>query len=164
MEQTLGKRMSMYRKAKSMTQEEIATHLGVSAQAVSKWENDGACPDILLLVPIARLFNVSVDVLLDGEKVADVQYVKEAERKKFEELTLRILIHAGNGDRVRVNLPMPLIKVALEIGMKLPQVSGNEQLEAIDLAQILLLVENGLIGNLVEIESADGDTVLIVVE
>lgn len=40
MNETIGSRISQYRKAKSMTQEELAGKLGVSAQAVSKWENE----------------------------------------------------------------------------------------------------------------------------
>lgn len=48
--------------------------------------------------------------------------------------------------------------------MKLPQVSGNDALQNIDFNQILLMVDNGLIGKLVEVESADGDTVSILVE
>lgn len=65
---------------------------------------------------------------------------------------------------MNVNLPIPLVKAALELGMKLPQVSGNDALQNIDFNQILLMVDNGLIGKLVEVESADGDTVSILVE
>ena len=48
--------------------------------------------------------------------------------------------------------------------MKIPQVSGSDILQDIDFNQILLMVDNGLIGKLVEVESANGDTVYIVVE
>ena len=64
MELTLGKRISMYRKAKNMTQEDLAQKLGVTSQAVSKWETDSACPDISLLPRLASLLGVSVDALL----------------------------------------------------------------------------------------------------
>ena len=60
MEQTIGKRISQMRKEKGLTQEELAMKLGISAQAVSKWENDIACPDIGLLPQLAKLFDVSV--------------------------------------------------------------------------------------------------------
>ena len=49
MNETLGKRIAQYRKAQNMTQENLAEKLGVSSQAVSKWETDQTCPDILLL-------------------------------------------------------------------------------------------------------------------
>ena len=59
---------------------------------------------------------------------------------------------------------MALIKIALEIGTSLPQVANQEALKKIDLNQIVALAEEGVIGRLVEIDSADGDHVEIVVE
>ena len=50
------------------------------------------------------------------------------------------------------------------MGLKMPAVSCNEALKGIDFAQLLTLVDQGVLGRLVEIESADGDTVEIVVE
>ena len=58
---TLGKVIRKYRKGKSMTQEEMAARLGVSAPAVNKWENENSYPDIMLLAPIARLLEISLD-------------------------------------------------------------------------------------------------------
>ena len=49
MEQTIGKRIARLRKSRGMTQDQLAERVGVSAQAVSKWENDVSCPDISLL-------------------------------------------------------------------------------------------------------------------
>lgn len=48
MEETIGKRIAARRKEKGYTQEEIAERLGITAQAVLKWENDTSCPDISL--------------------------------------------------------------------------------------------------------------------
>lgn len=60
----IGKVIRKYRKEKNMTQEEMASYLGVTASAVNKWENGNACPDIMLLAPIARLLGISTDTLL----------------------------------------------------------------------------------------------------
>jgi len=49
MEQTIGNRIKQLRKSRSMTQDQLADKLGVTAQAVSKWENDQSCPDIAML-------------------------------------------------------------------------------------------------------------------
>ncbi len=61
---SLGKVIRKYRKIRNLTQEEMATRLGVTAPAVNKWENENSYPDITLLAPIARLLDISLDTLL----------------------------------------------------------------------------------------------------
>lgn len=167
MEMTLGKRIAALRKEKELKQDSVAEALGVSPQAVSKWENDQTCPDISLLPKLAALLGVSVDELLSGKKMELEQTVRvlpPEERKTIKEMMLRIVVDSADGDRVRVNLPVALVQVAMEMGMEMPQVSGNAALKNIDLAQILALVQQGAVGNLVEVESSDGDVVRIFVE
>ena len=167
MEMTLGKRIAMLRRQRGLKQDDLANTLGVSAQAVSKWENDQTCPDISLLPKLAELLEVSVDELLSGKKeelVTTVKVLPPEERKDIKELLLRIVVDSADGDRVRVNLPMALVQVALEMGMEMPQISGNGALKNVDLAQILAMVQQGAIGNLEEVESSDGDVVRIFVE
>lgn len=60
----MGKHIAALRRAKGLTQDELAERLGVSPQAVSKWENDLSCPDIMLLPRLAKIFGVTVDELL----------------------------------------------------------------------------------------------------
>lgn len=67
MEQTLGKRIVANRKRLGMTQDRLAELLGVTAQAVSKWENDQSCPDITMLPRLAEVFGISTDELLGLE-------------------------------------------------------------------------------------------------
>ena len=64
MEETLGKRISAHRKRSGLTQDKLAERLGVTAQAVSKWENDLSCPDITMLPKLAQIFGVTTDELL----------------------------------------------------------------------------------------------------
>lgn len=64
MEQTLGKRIMTNRKRLGLTQDQLAEQLGVTAQAVSKWENDQSCPDISILPKLAEIFGISTDALL----------------------------------------------------------------------------------------------------
>ena len=64
MEETLGKRIAAHRKRMGMTQDKLADALGVTAQAVSKWENDQSCPDISTLPRLAEIFGTTTDELL----------------------------------------------------------------------------------------------------
>ncbi len=75
MEDTLGKRVAFYRRKLGLTQDRLAEFLGVTAQAVSKWENDQSCPDITLLPKLADTFGCTVDELLGVQK----ETVHEAE-------------------------------------------------------------------------------------
>ena len=167
MEQTLGKRIALLRKEKALTQDTLAEILGVSPQAVSKWENDQTCPDISLLPQLSGILGVTVDELLSGKTQAlepVVQVLPAEQRKDITEMILRIIVNSAEGDKVRVNLPLSLVQLAIEMGIEMPQLSGNDALKNIDLKQILELVRHGAVGNLVEVESADGDTVRIFVE
>ena len=65
MELNIGKRLRQLRRERELTQEEVANHLGISFQAISKWERGEGYPDITLLPLIANYFSVSVDWLLD---------------------------------------------------------------------------------------------------
>lgn len=161
---TIGSRIAQKRKALGLTQEDLAQQLGVSSQAVSKWENDVSCPDISLLPALAKILRCTTDALLSG-KEDEVRMVPQTQRKNPEELVLRIKVLSVDGDKVRVNLPFALLKALSGTGVDIAtQVSGIDVLKGIDLQKILELVENGTVGKIVEIESAKGDTVEIVVE
>jgi len=166
MENTLGQRIAILRRQKALKQDALAEMLGVSPQAVSKWENDQTCPDISLLPALAKILGVTVDELLSGkrEPAPAAMLIPEPQRKDISEMMLRIIVESTDGDKVRVNLPMELIKIALDTGMSMPQLSGSSALKNIDFRQVFELVSHGVMGNLVEVESSDGDTVRIFVE
>lgn len=165
MDMTIGKRIALLRKEKGLTQEELATHMGVSPQAVSKWENDQTCPDISALPKLARLLGVTVDELLEGKQdLAPVRLLPPEERKDLKDMMLRVTVDSDEGDRVRMNVPMALVEVAMEIGMEMPQINGTDALKGVDLNKVLRLVREGLVGNLVEVDSAEGDKIRIFVE
>ena len=78
---TLGSFLSILRKAKGMTQRELAELLNVSDKAVSRWERDESMPDILLLPVIADIFDVSCDDLLRGERKGTEAYQETPEKR-----------------------------------------------------------------------------------
>ena len=166
MNETIGNRISKYRKAKGLTQEGLAAQMGVSSQAVSKWETDASCPDISALPQLCKILGITADELLTG-KTEEVKLVPPSERKSLEELTLRVKVLSADGDKIRVNLPITLVKIALEIGVDVVPNMGGEQgdmMKSIDMEKVVKMVEQGLIGKLVEMESADGDIIEVVVE
>ena len=67
---SLSANIKRLRQEKNLTQEQLATKLGVSAQAVSKWETSETYPDGTLLVPLAQELDVSLDVLFDNNSVS----------------------------------------------------------------------------------------------
>ncbi len=77
---TLGEKLQKLRKARRLTQEELATQIGVSRQSLSKWESDGALPDTANIITLADLFGVSTDYLLREAEAADAPAapIKEA--------------------------------------------------------------------------------------
>ena len=166
MNMTLGKRIAALRHEKGLKQEELAQMLCVTAQAISKWENDQTCPDISLLPQLARILGVSIDELLSGkaENEPVVKMLKEDEMKDIGDLMLRIVVNGKNGDVVRVNFPLAIIEVAINSGVDMSEMSDNAALKNIDWNKIMNMVKHGVIGNLVEVESADGETVQIFVE
>lgn len=85
----IGEVIRKYRKAKQMTQEEMANRLGVTTPAVNKWENGNTMPDITLLAPIGRLLGASLDELLSfrDELTEDEirEILRDAEQKSMSE-------------------------------------------------------------------------------
>lgn len=84
MEQTLGKRIVANRKRLGLTQDQLAERLGVTAQAVSKWENDLSCPDISILPQLAQIFGISIDALLSGQESEAVHQAEVVNKEENE--------------------------------------------------------------------------------
>jgi len=82
----INEQIAFLRKQKGLTQEELAGALGVTNQAVSKWESAQCCPDIGLLPDIAKLFNVSVDELIGYAPVSTDDDIVLTLRNKIESL------------------------------------------------------------------------------
>ena len=90
-----GEKLRNHRKGLGMTQEEVAEKVGVSAQAVSKWEAGDCLPDCFNLKAISDIYQISADVLLETESSGDI----EAVSAKIEQLGTEFLWSAfgGNG-------------------------------------------------------------------
>ena len=163
---TRGQRIAYYRKAANLTQAELSEACSVTAQAVSKWENDLTAPDISLLPKLAELFHITTDELLGAQRQT-VSAVDPA-ALDMDKLLLKVRILSAEGDKVSVNLPVALAELVLGNGQGAGALFGSDKggdaAKKIDWKQILALVKQGVVGKLVEIESSDGDRVEVFVE
>lgn len=102
----IGSKIKTLRLSKSMTQEQLAKALHVSAQAVSKWENGKSYPDIHSLLLLSALFDVSLDQLIKGDLETMKQEVNAADVKAMnrDAIIFSILLAAT------IILPVPLLK------------------------------------------------------
>lgn len=169
--ETLGRRIARLRLEHGMTQERLARELGVTAQAVSKWENDLSAPDIMLLPELACTLGVTVDALLGaGEPVSGASEGAAAEavaepEPAFEEPSARahrlhIQVHdADDGDDVNINVPLGLASAVLRTGVGV-NVFDND----VDTRLLADAISRGEPGTLVEVNSPDGDHVTISLE
>ncbi len=119
---TLEEQIKHYRKQAGLSQEKMAELIGVSRQAITKWENGTGTPDISNLVAIAELFQISVDELLSQEKVAKNQseYIYESkteydiDNKKNYDLNLgganTVILKGYDGEKIEVYLLSNVIK------------------------------------------------------
>lgn len=161
----LGNNISEKRKAKGMTQEELAANLGVSPQAVSKWENNLSCPDISLLPAIAKIFGMSVDELLGAasttENVAEEKTFAEPETAYEEPVftgkkakTLLITTDK-NGKVSNVRIPLTVMRFGLNLGSAFGGITGA-QANTIENA-----VKTGLSGEILSVDGENGEKVTI---
>ncbi|BCZ46556.1 transcriptional regulator [Clostridium gelidum] len=86
----IGETILQLRKEKNITQEQLAFMVGISAGAVSKWENGNSMPDISLLAPLARALNTSLDVLLSFH-----QELSEIEVGNINQELTKVFLHEG---------------------------------------------------------------------
>ena len=144
---TLGKRIQALRKEHGLTQEALAERMDVTPQAVSKWENDLSCPDVMSLPRLAKELRTTVDTLLTGQSTA----APAAPVKPAEELIVRISIHPDDEARVCLNLPFTVFRLAACYDMLTFTFSAAEgEMDAENLARELAQVDFRAIAGLIE--------------
>ncbi|MGG7177345.1 helix-turn-helix domain-containing protein [Clostridium paraputrificum] len=89
----IGEIILRLRKEKGITQDQLASMVGISAGAVSKWENGNSTPDISLLSPLARALNTTPDVLLNFHPE-----LSEIEVTNIKEELTKVFLHKGYVD------------------------------------------------------------------
>lgn len=96
-----AERLYKCRKAMGYSQEELAEKIGVSRQAISKWERGESSPDTDNLIALSRLYNITIDELINSNTVPDKGKVQEQEQEHKNEsshVSFKNGIHVHNGD------------------------------------------------------------------
>ena len=104
MEETLGKRIAANRKRLGLTQDRLAELLGVTAQAVSKWENDQSCPDIGTIPKLADIFGISTDELLGTRPRKEAVKVEVEPGGSDNDHCVEVSVHTGKRSTLGVAL------------------------------------------------------------
>ena len=123
---TIGKIIAENRKRMNITQGALAQKLGVTNQAVSKWELDQACPDIQLLPVLADIFGITLDALFGRTEVP-------RELLWEEDDTLRIVLYQGRkllkycpaAETLRFEYTGPAMNIDCAVSVTCGDVEGN---------------------------------------
>ena len=122
--QTLGQKIAELRKAKNLTQLELATQLNITDKAVSKWERDISCPDINTFPKLAEILGVSVDELLQASTTPK-------ENSKEKDVI----------DMVLKAIPLAL-SIAVTVLATIDQIYWEDAVSLLGLAVLALAVKN----------------------
>ena len=109
---TIADRIQSLRKSKGMSQEELADAVGVSRQAVSKWESEQATPDLEKVVIMSDIFEVTTDYLLKG-----IEPVKTDDHKTMADVIDQKVLTEKNGSRAKTALKWFLIGFGILLGI-----------------------------------------------
>lgn len=78
-QEKIGRFIAENRKAKKLTQEELAEKLGITNKSISKWENGNCLPDSSLFKPLCKILGISINELFAGEKLNDEEKEEASE-------------------------------------------------------------------------------------
>ena len=127
MELYIGQNLKNFRKARNLTQEEVAKHLGISFQSISKWERNDGFPDITMLPVLAHYYGVSVDELIGMSEITSARALEKINRQWEEN-------RSNNNHTANVRLKRDALKCYPNNALLLVQLSDSlERLEGTEL-------------------------------
>ena len=133
----IGKKICLLRKEKNMTQEELASEMGVSIAAVSKWETGNSIPDIITLCNLADFFKISTDELLGRNSLKrkavvadDAVFVRDTLRKILCENQYEIVGEASDGVELMNILSQTSVDLVM-LDITMPNMDGITALQNI---------------------------------
>ena len=104
----IGNFISSERKKRKLTQARLAEKLYVSEKTISKWENANGVPDTNSLLKLSEIFEISINELLNGERISQDNYINKAEEKLLE-------LQIKNTEKDKILLSMEIVIGVLSI-------------------------------------------------
>ena len=159
MKNTIGQNIAYFRRKAGMTQEELSEKMAVTAQAVSKWENDLSYPDLACVADLAKILGTTADGILYGESAVPKVELAETDHVEKRMMVISVKVN-GAKELVNVRLPVALILKAYESG-KLGMLLGDaaEQVES-----VVEIIKAGTVGTVLEVHTEDTDVSIEVTE
>ncbi len=157
----IGKNIAYFRRKRGFTQSGLGEMLGVSNQAVSKWESEMTMPDVMLLPEIAKALGVTLTDLYDSpdEKREDLPLGESGERGEDR----RILIIHVVADDADVKTQMPVSAIRSVFGNQLiKQYLGDG--EGDQIAALLAMLDQNATGTLVNVDTEECQVTISVEE
>lgn len=124
---SLGERLLELRKAKHLSQEEVAEKINVTRQSVSKWETDQSLPDFDKIIPLCNLYGISSDELLTGNKnesvdnesdnSANIKDVASIKEKRAKGIALGVFLYFAAIVSIMVLIPVFGVNPTLSVGI-----------------------------------------------
>lgn len=118
---TLGKNIAALRKEKGWTQAQLGERLGVSNQAISKWEQGVNLPDVMLLPIIAKVFGVTIDRLFEEITIE--------EKVEIPNKLIWVLREEHDGGTLTIRYPVAAMKPMMEAQMEAAGMPTSEEID-----------------------------------
>lgn len=154
MKTTIGQTIALHRKKVGLTQEELAEKCCVTAQAVSKWENDLSYPDLESTGRLATILGCTVDTLIHGSEEAPTVQLKKTEN--IDRRMLEITVDTDTGKDtccVKARFPAELVFWAEESGTLEELICNKDVMPAV--APALKLLRSGAVGPVAEVKTGN---------
>lgn len=130
---TTGRFIAERRKARGLTQRELADLLNISDKTVSKWERGGGLPEVSLMLPLCKELDISVNELLSGRKLSDSEYKQNA-----EDNILSLIQEERAKTKFQTIIAVIVVSITILSALTLIMISGH--LEMKTLYRVLLIV------------------------
>lgn len=162
--ETIGRNIAYFRRKAGLTQEELAEIMNVTAQAVSKWENDLSSPDLTSVRKLASVLDVSFEELFNGEDSLPIATDADMDRISRRILTIHVQMDSDESGsdkpiNVTVRFPAAVVIRAYENGT-LSELTGEDIPQ---LATAVAMIKEGVTGKIVDVQ-AGGTCVQITVD